>query len=470
MKTRPDEDTQRNARIISLLTTTSASFLTPFIASATNIALPNIGVELGLDTITLGWIQTSFLLTTAILLIPFGKVADIRGRKKVFLSGLIVYTVSSFLASVASTSSALILSRILQGVGGAMLAATSVAILSSVFPPKDRGKVLGINVASVYTSIALGPFLGGILTQYFGWRSIFLVNVLVGFLTFLLALRLRQEWIGASGERFDILGTLLYGTSLAAIMWGALSVSSYAMGFFSPPFYSLLIGILTMASLLVWEGRIEYPVLDVRLFLNNVSFTLSNFSALINYAATYALSFLLSLYLQVLKGLTPQFAGTILVTQPIVQALLSPVAGWLSDRFDPGKVASLGIALNAVGLFALSTIGAETEISSIVIMLILMGVGFALFSSPNTNAIMSSVGRELFGVASATLSTMRTLGQTLSIAVATLVLSFYVGSEILRPVDLGDFVTGIHVTFLIFAGLCAVGIFTSLSRVDTLQG
>ncbi len=464
MQGHPRGSLQREIKIIAILTTTSASFLTPFVSSATNIALPNIGLELGLDTVMLGWVQTSFLLTTAIFLLPLGKVADIAGRKKVFVVGLVVYTASSFFASVANSATILIASRIFQGIGGAMLAATSVAMLSSVFPPQDRGKVLGINVASVYASIALGPFVGGILTQHFGWRSIFSMNVLVGLLTLLLALRLKQEWRGTPGERFDIFGSLLYGTSLAAIMWGALSVSSYGGGFYSPPIYALLIGVFIMVCLVVWEGRTESPVLDVRLFLNNLKFSLSNLSALINYAATYALSFLLSLYLQVIKGFTPQVAGTILMAQPVVQALLSPLAGWLSDRIDPSKVASVGIALNAIGLFVLSTINVETEIISIVMILILMGIGFALFSSPNTNVIMSSVGRELFGVASATLSTMRTLGQTFSIALATLVLSVFVGSEILRPRSLGDFIVGIHVAFLMFGVLCALGVFTSLSR------
>ncbi|MDH5811220.1 MAG: MFS transporter [Candidatus Methanomethylicaceae archaeon] len=464
MKERPTVTPQREVKIVALLTTTSASFLTPFISSATNIALPNIGLELGLDTVMLGWVQTSFLLTTAVFLLPFGKVADIVGRKKIFLVGLIVYTTSSLLASIADSALVLIVSRIFQGIGGAMLAATSVAILSSVFPPQDRGKVLGINVASVYTSIALGPFLGGILTQHFGWRSIFYMNVFVALLTLMIALRLRQEWKGTPEERFDILGSLLYGISLATIMWGTLSFSSYSGGYSRLPFYAILIGTFTMACLVVWEGRIKYPVFDIRLFINNLNFSLSNISALINYAATYALSFLLSIYLQIVKGLTPQVAGTILVAQPILQALLSPMAGWLSDRIEPGKVASVGIALNAIGLFVLSTINADTEIMSIVAILVLMGIGFALFSSPNTNAIMSSVERGLFGVASAILSTMRTLGQTFSIALATLVLSIFVGSDILKTSNLGDFISGMRFAFLIFAVLCVIGVFTSLSR------
>ncbi|MGC8935960.1 MAG: MFS transporter [Candidatus Methanomethylicaceae archaeon] len=454
----------RDIMIIALLTTTSASFLTPFISSATNIALPKIGFEFALDTVMLGWVQTSFLLTTGIFLVPFGKAADILGRKRVFVTGLVVYTLASLFASIANSAVILITFRIFQGIGGAMLAATSVAILSSVFPPRERGKVLGINVASVYTSIALGPFLGGILTEHFGWRSVFLVNVPVGLITLLLTLRLRQEWRGSPGEKFDFLGSTLYGLSLAAIMWGTLSISSYWAGLYSPPAYALAIGLSLMISFVVWEMRIKNPVLDLRLFVHNRTFSLSNISALINYGATYALSFLLSLYLQVVKGMPPQLAGTVLVAQPVVQALLSPVAGWLSDKVSPGVVASIGIALNSLGLLILSTIDVSTEISSIIFMLVLMGIGFALFSSPNTNAVMSSIGREQFGVASAILSTMRTLGQTFSIAVATLVLSLFIGSEVLSPSDLGDFITGMHSAFLIFAFMCAVGVFTSIYR------
>lgn len=450
--------------IIALLTTTSASFLTPFISSATNIALPKIGLEFALDTVMLGWVQTSFLLTTGIFLVPFGKAADTLGRKRVFVTGLVVYTLASLFASIANSAVVLITFRIFQGIGGAMLAATSVAILSSVFPPRERGRVLGINVASVYTSIALGPFLGGILTEHFGWRSVFLVNVPVGLITLLLTLRLRQEWRGSPGEKFDFLGSTLYGLSLAAIMWGTLSTSSYGAGLHSPPAYVLAIGLSLMIGFAVWEMRIKNPVLDIRLFVQNRTFSLSNISALINYGATYALSFLLSLYLQVVKGMPPQLAGTVLVAQPVVQALLSPVAGWLSDKVSPGVVASVGIALNSLGLLILSTIDVNTEISSIILMLVLMGIGFALFSSPNTNAVMSSVGRERFGVASAILSTMRTLGQTFSIAVATLVLSLFIGSEVLSPSDLGGFITGMHSAFLIFAFMCAVGVVTSIYR------
>ncbi|MGQ9759806.1 MAG: MFS transporter [Candidatus Methanomethylicaceae archaeon] len=454
----------KSLMIIALLTTTSASFLTPFISSATNIALPKIGLEFSLDTVTLGWIQTSFLLSTAIFLVPFGRIADLIGRKKVFMLGLVVYTLASSSASIAPSVWILILFRIFQGAGGAMLAASSVAILSSIFPSHDRGKVLGINVASVYTAIALGPFLGGILTEYFGWRSIFFVNVPIGLLALLLTLQIKQEWKASIKERFDLSGSILYSLSLTAIMWGTLSISSDTVWTHALPTYALFGGLFLLIVFVVWEGRIRNPVLEVRLFTQNLTFSFSNVSALINYSATYALSFLLSIYLQIAKGLPPQLAGSVLVAQPIIQALLSPAAGWLSDRFAPWKVASVGIALNSIGLFMFSAVNVDTDIFSIIMLLIFMGIGFALFSSPNTNAIMSSVRRDLFGLASAILATMRTIGQTLSITIATALLSLFVESGILDPSNLNDFIEGMQLAFLIFAIMCAIGVFTSMAR------
>lgn len=458
------EGSKRNVAVITLLTTTCASFLTPFISSAVNVALPSIGMEFGLDTAMLGWVQASFLLSTAVFLIPFGKVADIVGRKKTFLTGLLIYTLASLFASIATSAWALILFRVLQGVGGAMLAATSVAILSSAFPPKDRGKVLGINSASVYTAIASGPFLGGILTECFGWRSIFFVNVPVGLLSLLLALQIKQEWRSSIKERFDLPGSILYALSLVAMMWGMLSLSSSSIEARSSSAFALLSGLALLAFFVILEGRIQNPIIDMRLFTRNVAFSFSNISALINYSATYALSFLLSLYLQVVKGLSPRLAGTVLIAQPVVQALLSPIAGWLSDKLSPWKVASMGIALNSIGLFIFSTINADTSILSIVAMLLLMGIGFALFVAPNTNAIMSSVSRDLFGIASATLSTMRAVGQVLSIALATLILSIFVGPGALSQESLNSLIEGVRFAFLTFAAMCAIGVITSLIR------
>ena len=457
----------------TLLVTTLASFLTPFMLAATIIALPSIGFEFTLDTVTLGWVQTSYLLSAVVFLVPFGRIADITGRKRVFLAGLVIYTVSSFALSLSNSIASLLTLRVAQGLGGAMISGTAVAILTSVFPPRERGKALGINVAAVYAAIALGPFLGGMLTQYFGWRSIFLVNVPIGVITLLLVLyKLKGEWAEAAGSKFDLAGSIIYGVALTSIMWGSVSFSNSSnqggslmvAGIPSQALLMLFGGIFCLFLFVMWELRVPSPVLDVRMFRHNTVFTFSNLAALINYSATYAISFFLSLYLQLVKGLDPQIAGIILVAQPVVQAMLSPLAGWMSDRIAPRLVASLGIGIDTAGLAAFAFIDRGTDLWLITINLVVMGIGFALFSSPNTNAIMCSVDKSCLGVGSAMVSTMRLLGQMVSMAIAMIVLSLFVGTAVLSPALTAPFIAGTRVAFLIFAVLCLIGIFASLAR------
>ncbi len=442
-------------RRAALVTVTLSSFLTPFTLSSVNVALPTIGNAFKINAITLNWIATAYLLSSAMFLVPFGRLADIKGRKKIFVLGVSVFTVGSLLSALATSAEMLIAFRILQGIGGAMVFATGIAILTSVFPPQKRGEVLGINVASVYTGLSLGPFLGGILTQHFGWRSVFLVNVPLGiFITVLAIWKLRAEWADAKGEKFDFLGSIIYSLMLVLVMLGV-----------SESFPILITaGLLMLVVFALWESRIEHPILEVRLFRRNKTFALSNLAALLNYSATFAVTYLLSLYLQFIKALTPQQAGTILVAQPVVQAVLSPFAGWLSDRIEPRVVASAGMAATALGLLIFSRINSGTDISMIMANLMLMGFGFALFSSPNTNAIMSSVEKRFYGIASATLATMRVVGQMLSMAIVMLIFAIYIGKSLITPEIYPLLINSMQTSFAVFSLLCFFGIFASLAR------
>ncbi|MEM1573337.1 MAG: MFS transporter [Candidatus Methanomethylicaceae archaeon] len=446
-----------NIRVIVIIITTLASFLSPFILSATNIALPKIGLEFSLDTTTLSWIQNSFLLATATILIPAGKLADSIGRRRVFLIGLITYAIGSLIASISTFSLMLILSRILQGIGGAMLASTSIAIITSVFHPNERGKFLGINAASVYMAIALGPFFGGILTEQFGWRSIFVINFIIAIFTIILTLNIKEEWKGKIEDKFDIFGSIIYGISLISIIWGMSSINILIS----------TIGLIFLIIFVIWENRVVYPILEVKLFVKNRAFSFASFSALINYSATYALSFLLSLYLQIIGGLSSSMAGSILLFQPLVQAILSPLAGRLSDKYSPRKIASLGMGLNSMGLYLLSSLKSTIDITQVIALLIFMGVGFALFASPNTNAIMSSIERDFYGMASATLSMMRVIGQTMSITIATFIMSIFVGPKILNPEYIEYFINGFSFSLITFSIMCFFG--TILSLLGTMK-
>ena len=444
---------------IALVVATLASFLTPFMGSATNVALPAIGREMALDAVALSWVATAYLLSAAVFLVPFGKLADIHGRKRVFVVGLLVYTATSALCAFAPSFPFLLAGRVAQGIGGGMIFGTGVALLTSIFPPGKRGLALGVNVAAVYLGLSLGPPLGGLLTQQLGWRSVFLANVVLGAgAAALAAWGLRGEWKESPGDRLDGKGAVLYGAGLCVLMYGLGQLPAARGAGLA------LLGLVLLAAFVAWERRAAYPLLEMALFAQNRVFAFSNLAALINYAATFAVGFLLSLYLQSVRGLSAQATGALLAAQPLVQAGLSPFAGRLSDRVDPRLVASAGMGLIAVGLALLAFVGPATPAGFVVACLVLLGAGFGLFSSPNTNAVMASVERRSYGVASATLATMRLVGQMLSMGLASLVLAVFAGREAVGPGRAGGFVAGMHVAFAVYALLCVAGVFASLAR------
>lgn len=442
-----------------LVVSAVASFLSPFMISSVNISLPSIGREFDASATLLGWVATTYLLATAASLVPMGKFADIVGRKKIFALGAVLFAASNFSAAASPSLLSLIFFRVIQGIGGAMIVTTSVAILASVFPPGERGRAMGINTASIYLGMSMGPFFGGTLVQRLGWRSVFLAGGLASVCVFYLVKRhLRGEWADAKGEKFDAKGSLLYVASLIFFMYGV-SLLPANLGI-----YFMMAGGALLVAFVKRELSIYNPVFEVRLFVINRTFAFSNLAALINYSATAAVAFLLSLYLQYAKGLSPQNAGLILMVQPAFQALLSPSAGRLSDRIEPGIIASLGMALTAIGLFMLSMLELHTSLYFVALSLSCLGVGFALFSSPNTNAIMSSVSREYYGIASGSLATMRLLGQMTSLALATVLFAFTMGQAQIGSANLHIFVKSVNVAFAISAILCAIGIYFSYAR------
>ena len=443
----------------ALVVATLSAFVTPFMGSAVNIALPSIEKEFGIDAILLTWIATSYLLAAAISLVPFGRLADIHGRKKVFTYGMVIFTISSFLSAISISAPMLILFRILQGVGSSMIFATGIAILTSVFPPQERGKVLGINVAAVYIGLSLGPFLGGLLTQHFTWRSIFLVTVPLGLISIALVLwKLKGEWAEARGEKFDLAGSLIYGLGIVAIMYGI----SLLPGLRS--LWLIVCGLLSIVVFVTWETKVENPVFDLDLFKTNRVFALSNLAALINYSATFAVAFLLSLYLQHIKGLSPQSAGIVLISQPVVQAIFSPFAGRLSDRVEPRIVASIGMSLTTLGLVLFIFLNENSTLEFVVARLILLGLGFGLFASPNTNAIMGSVEKRFYGLASGSVGTMRLLGMMTSMGIASVIFAIFIGRVQITIEYYPMFLKSMKAAFIVFSLLCFGGIFASLVR------
>lgn len=451
----PPADAKRAALFIAVL----AGFLTPFDLSAVNIALPAIAGEFSMDAVVMGWVSTAYLLASAVFLVPFGRIADIHGRKRIFSAGLCVFTLASFMMIIAPSAPVVILLRIVQGFGSAMIFGTAVAILTSVTPPENRGRALGIYTTAVYLGLSMGPFFGGIMTGLFGWRSIFAVNIPLGLCAIaLISLFLKGEWADCRGERFDLGGSVQYGLTLICIMVG-FSLLPGRSGIIL-----LIAGTVILLVFVFREFRIEHPLWNIRIFSRNRVFLFSNMAALVNYCATFAVTFFLSLYLQYIKGFSPEQAGVILVIQPVVMAVVSPAAGRLSDRIEPARIASAGMGATALALLLLAVTGGQTPVPALIGILIILGIGLGLFSSPNTNAIMGSVERSSYGVASGTLGTMRLTGQMLSMGIAMMALAVYVGNSPITPDLHPAFLEGMQISMVLFAVMCTAGIFFSLVR------
>lgn len=443
-----------------LLVATIASFLTPFMASSVNVALPVIASELAANAIMLSWITTSYLLTSAMLSVPFGRIADIYGTKKIFILGIIIFTIATLLASFSPSVEFLIFARVLQGAGSAAIFVTGLAIITHAFPPGEVGKAIGLNVSAVFIGLVMGPVLGGVLTQYIGWRSIFYLIAPLGVLaTVLVIWKLKEkEWAECRDEKLDITGSVLYAIALLLVLAGFSNITNLTGKLM------LILGIISIIGFVIWELRIEQPVLEMKLFFKNRKFAFSNLAALISFSGTFAVVFLLSLYLQYIKGLDPRGAGLVLATQTFVMALMSPIAGRLSDKYESRILASIGMAITTAGLIIFAFLNAETSIYVILLSLVLMGIGSGIFSTPNTHAVMNSVKKRYFGVASATVSTMRIIGQTLSMGMVLVIFSVYVGAVQFYPGNYPALLQSINVIFTISAILGFIAIFASLAR------
>jgi len=448
-----------NSKRVILFAIIITSFINPFLGASINIALPAISEDFSMGAVGMSWVSMAFLLSSAVFLVPLGKLADIRGRKRIFFIGNIIIGASSVLCALAPSGGILISLRAIQGLGSAMVFGTGIAIITSVYPPKERGKAIGVTVTSVYIGLSLAPFLGGILTQYLGWRSIFYATIpFVLFVIWITWRYIKEEWADAKGDKFDLSGSILYLLSMSAFMFGFSRLPETAAIILAAA------GLLGLLGFGILEMRVKFPIFNIRLFASNRLFAFSNLAALINYATTFAITFLLSLYLQYILELSPRDAGVVLITQPVLMALVASISGRLSDKYDPRILASAGMAIIVVGLILLSFLTEQSSIRYLVSILALVGFGFGMFSSPNTNAIMGSVDRKYLGVASATVGTMRLTGQMMSMGVATLILQLFIGNRPISTEYAPQFMSSMRTTFVVFVILCILGVFASLAR------
>jgi EmrB/QacA subfamily drug resistance transporter len=446
-------------------------------SSIVNISLPSIAHYFGVGLNgAVEWVIIAYLVIIAAVLLSIGRLADMIGRKSLWVAGLAIFTLGSALCGAAPSLALLIAFRTLQGLGGALLFAVSPAMLTSAFPPTERGRALGLNAVIVALGVSAGPTLGGIITEHLTWRWIFYVNLPLGILGVVATIRYLRERGQRARGRFDPLGAALLAVGLAALTLG-LSFGQEWSWTSTRVIAALVVAVVAIVLQVLVEGHVRQPIVRLALLRDRV-FASANISLVLSFLALFTVSFMLPFYLEELRGFSVEESGFLLTPLPLTIACLAPVSGLLADRFGTRWLAATGLAVACIGLVLLSQLGTTDSVFDIAWRLVVVGAGQALFQSPNNSALMGAAPREQQGVASGFLATGRVIGQSLSVALAGAVFASWGGSAAglalagaQQGSPVGDiaalqetFTTAFHVTFLVCAGIAAFGVFTSLVR------
>lgn len=436
-----------------------ASFITAFSTSAIAVALPAIASEFAIDVILQNWLATSFLLAVAIFSVPVGKLSGKYGLKKFFIMGIIIFIIGSIGAPLSFSTYSLIFFRVIQGIAGAILNVSGFAMVTEALQPHERGKGIGITVSSVYIGLTLAPVVGGILTQNLGWQSIFYVIIPLLVIPLIITLlKVKDEWVTGRDEPFDFSGTIIYAIGILLFIYG-FTILNEVHGI-----VLTAVGLVLLIGFALWELRQKFPVFEVKLFKNS-KFSSSSLAALISYLATFIVTYILNYHLQYIEGMDPQITGIILIVTPALMAIIAPFSGKLSDKIEPQILCAIGMGFVTVAIFILVFLEKGTPLYVIIMAMILQGIGYGIFSSPNTNSIMGSVPRKFASIASATVSTVRVIGQTMSLGMLTVIFAVIMGSVPIIPKYFPLLTQSCQIVCFISAALCIIAVLASLVEI-----
>lgn len=447
-------------RKYTLFAVMSGYFLTGFMGSAMVVAVPVIALNLQMSVTMTGWVISGFVLASAILLMPAGRFADYKGYPAVFKAGMASFAVTTMACGFAPTGELLIVFRFLQGAASALIYCSGMALVSCVYPPEERGRAIGWVTFTVYTGLSIGPVIGGFLNEFYGWRSILHLTWVMAALVSLYSFTVLKPVRGREGKVSDYTGMALF-MLMVLLIFGGLSVPD-ARG------YSAFgLGLIVMIVMTYYEYRQKDPLINVRLFFGNRTFGFANSASMLNYCATSGVLFLVSMELQLNYGLTSEKAGMVMLAQPLAMAAVTPFAGRMSDRSNPKTLAFGGMLIIAFVLGAMAFMTGRAELYQVALMLFILGVGLGIFSTPNNTVIMNSVEKKDYGFAASTLSTMRLMGQTFSIAASVILLNMFAGSAKLETMSEEGLITALRAAFVLFALICAAGAVMSLAGRNT---
>ncbi|WIG60707.1 MAG: putative MFS-type transporter [Ktedonobacterales bacterium] len=459
---------------VALIVTTVGSLMVAIDSTIVILALPNMLQDLHSNLVRMTWVIMAYLLVNTVLQLTFGRMADMFGRVKMYNLGFLIFTACSVLCGLAPNDGLLILFRVLQGAGGAMLSANAMAIITEVFPPNERGRAMGYNAVTWGAGSVLGPVLGGLILAGASWRWIFLVNLPIGLIgTAAAYLLLHEVAPNPRRERFDLLGAALFTVGLVTFLMAL--TGGIGAGWLSPSILTLFaIALISLVAFVVRERRFSVPMLDLKLFDNRI-YAYSVAAAALQSLAIFAVNFLLIFYLQGVRAFTPLTAALLILPMPLVSSFIGPLSGGWADRVGGAIPATLGLALQATALVMLTQLTPATPYPVLAIALVLMGLGSGFFWSPNTSTTMSAAPRKQLGVASATLNTMRNVGMVCSFAVALAVAAASMPKDIMNAVFLGTvghlspaisdaFTSGMSHAFLASIAICLLAIYFSVVR------
>ena len=437
------------------------SFFAVFLSNGIIIGVPAIAQEFAMNNVIQNWVPTIFFLVVAVFTVPAGQISGKYGVKKSLLAGVLVYLIGSIGGALSFSTESFLIFRILQGAGVAFLNVSAMAMVVHAVNPKRRGKALGFTVTGVYLATSLSPVICGFLVHNFGWRSMF--YIVIPFLVLCIALmilKIPKEWKTYQNDKIDKTGSILYGIGILFFIYGFTALIT------TPGKILTVLGLILLVIFGAYELRQKSPVFNMKLFKNR-KFTSSNIAALCSYIAIMVVTTILNYHFQYVRGWNAQMSGMILIITPIIMAIMAPNTGNLSDRIHPQKLAALGMGIATVALLILTFLTKETSIYLVITAMILHGIGMGLFSSPNMNAIMSSVPPKDAPTASASQATMRTIGQTMSLGLLTLVFAWIMGNLELSTQYAPMIVQSSQIICGICTVACILAIFASLVGVKS---
>jgi EmrB/QacA subfamily drug resistance transporter len=444
---------------VALIAVCIGYLIAPMGMAAVNVAIPTLAADLQANAIKVGWLPTLYILANVAFMLPFGKLADNYGRKRIYVLGLLLNAVAAGMCAIGTHIDWILFWRFVQGASGAMIFGTGIAIITSVTPSHKRGAALGIVAACVYVGLTLAPAVGGWLTEWLGWRSVFYFQIpLVMALLIFIHLRLSGEWKNDEHSRFDWVGSVIFISFSGALVYGLSKL---------PSVFGMMLVLFSFACLfafVVHQSRDRQPLIRVQMFKESRVFSLSLSTSFLMYGSNFAIIFLLSLYLQYIKGFSPSQAGQILLLQALCMAIVAPMAGKLSDRFQPRIVATTGCIIVAIGFAFLNQINTDTSATYISVSLALVGLGFGLFSTPNNNAIMGAVKEQEVGVASASMNLSRTIGNLVGMSIVNLMMHYYIGDATFTADTNPELMSTISLALMMSLSFVVVASFISALR------